>query len=136
MALETVTLHVGLGTFEPLRPEAFGSGRLHREAYEVDAGVWARLLAARAQGRRVIAVGTTSMRTLEHLGRVAPAPVADAGADPYAAGSVLRGDTSLFIRPGFEMRMVGGLITNFHLPRTSLLALVMAFCGVAETRRV
>lgn len=136
VALETVTLHVGLGTFKPLQPEAFVSGRLHSEAYEVDAGVWARLLAARARGRRVIAVGTTSMRTLEHLARVSPAPVADGGADPHTAESVLRGDTSLFISPGFEMRMVGGLITNFHLPRTSLLALVMAFCGVAETRRL
>jgi S-adenosylmethionine:tRNA ribosyltransferase-isomerase len=136
VALETVTLHVGLGTFRPLQTEALVTGRLHSEAFEVDAGVWARLLAARAQGRRVIAVGTTSMRTLEHLARVAPALVADGDADPHAAGSVLRGDTSLFISPGFEMRMVDGLITNFHLPRTSLLALVMAFCGVAETRRL
>jgi S-adenosylmethionine:tRNA ribosyltransferase-isomerase len=136
IAIETVTLHVGLGTFKPLQPEAFVSGRLHSEAYEVDAGVWARLLAARAQGRRVIAVGTTSMRTLEHLARVAPAPDASGGAEPHTAGRVLSGDTSLFISPGFEMRMVGGLITNFHLPRTSLLALVMAFCGVAETRRL
>ena len=136
VALETVTLHVGLGTFKPLQPEAFISGRLHSEAYEVDAGVWARLLAARAQGRRVIAVGTTSMRTLEHLARVVPESITGGGADPQTVGSVLRGDTSLFIGPGFEMRMVGGLITNFHLPRTSLLALVMAFCGVAETRRL
>jgi len=138
VTLETVTLHVGLGTFKPLQTEALVAGRLHSEAYEVDAGVWARLVAARAQGRRVIAVGTTSTRTLEHLARVAPpAPAANGGADPpHAAGSVLRGDTSLFISPGFEMRMVGGLITNFHLPRTSLLALVMAFCGVAETRRL
>jgi len=136
VALETVTLHVGLGTFKPLQTEALTARRLHSEAYEVDAGVWARLLAARAQGRRVIAVGTTSMRTLEHLARVAPTPAANGAADPSAAGSVLRGDTSLFITPGFEMRMVGGLITNFHLPRTSLLALVMAFCGVAETRRL
>ena len=84
-------------------------------------------LAARRDGRRIIAVGTTSMRVLEHLA------LADAG--PPQRG-LLRGETRLFIRPGFTFRMVGGLVTNFHLPRTSLLALVMAFCGVDETRAV
>lgn len=130
VSVETVTLHVGLGTFKPLREETLAAGRLHGEAYEVDAAVWARLLAARAQGRRVVAVGTTSMRTLEHLARAEE----DIHADE--APSTLRGDTTLFITPGFEFRVVDALITNFHLPRTSLLALVMAFCGVEEARRV
>lgn len=152
--IETVTLHVGLGTFKPLQAETLQSASLHSETYEVDPAVWARLLAARAQGRRVIAVGTTSMRTLEHLAAQAEAgavaaPWIEAGAVAAAAGDAaapvasavgsapappLRGETSLFISPGYPVRLVDGLITNFHLPRTSLLALVMAVCGVAETR--
>ena len=134
VTVETVTLHVGLGTFKPLREETLAAGRLHGETFEVDAAAWARLLAARAEGRRLVAVGTTSMRTLEHLARTAGELDASA-ADP-AHGCVLQGETALFISPGFEFRVVDALITNFHLPRTSLLALVMAFCGVAETRRL
>ena len=135
--IETLTLHVGLGTFKPLQEETLAAGRLHGESYEVDAAAWARVLAARAEGRRVVAVGTTSMRTLEHLARAAGAHGAEP-ADPAdrAPEAVLRGETSLFISPGFEFRVVDALITNFHLPRTSLLALVMAFCGVEETRRL
>ncbi len=90
--------------------------------------MWERVAAAHGEGRRVIAVGTTSMRVLEHV-------AAAVAADPQA-GPPLRGETRLFIRPGYEFRLVGGLVTNFHLPRTSLLALVMAFCGVEETRRL
>ena len=90
--------------------------------------MWARLREARRDGRRVVAVGTTSMRVLEHL--------ALRGREPGDGAGALRGDTRLFIRPGFAFRMVDGLVTNFHLPRTSLLALVMAFCGVEETRAV
>ena len=78
-----------------------------------------------ADGRRIVAVGTTSMRVLEHLALPAR---------PESDDVPLRGDTRLFIRPGFPFRVVDGLVTNFHLPRTSLLALVMAFCGVDETR--
>jgi S-adenosylmethionine:tRNA ribosyltransferase-isomerase len=128
VTIETVTLHVGLGTFKPLMKETLAANRLHSESYEVDAAVWARLLAARAQGRRVVAVGTTSVRTLEHLARHAPQAATPAGLAAY------RGETSLFITPGFDFRVVGALVTNFHLPRTSLLALVMAFCGVEQTR--
>ncbi len=130
VSIETVTLHVGLGTFKPLAEETLAAGRLHSESYEVDAAVWARLLAARAQGRRVVAVGTTSVRTLEHLARHAQEAAASSGAAAY------RGETSLFITPGFAFRAVDAVVTNFHLPRTSLLALVMAFCGVAQTRRL
>ena len=131
MSIETVTLHVGLGTFKPLQPESLAADRLHSEVYEVDAATWARLLAARAAGRRVVAVGTTSLRTLEHLARSAPE-----AASPAGAAAVLRGETSLFITPGFDFRIADALLTNFHLPRTSLLALVMAFCGVEQTRRL
>ncbi len=138
VSVETLTLHVGLGTFKPLHADSLAAGRLHGEAYEVSCAVWARLREARARGRRILAVGTTSMRTLEHLARAAPEQEdAPGSSSPGASGSgVLRGDTTLFITPGFEFRAVDGLITNFHLPRTSLLALVMAFCGVEETRRL
>ena len=133
--IETLTLHVGLGTFKPLQAEALADDRLHSESYEVDAAVWERVLGARAEGRRVIAVGTTSVRVLEHLAGAPPAQRSPAAVGLAVADSgVLRGETDLFIRPGFAPRVVGALITNFHLPRTSLLALVMAFCGVAETR--
>jgi S-adenosylmethionine:tRNA ribosyltransferase-isomerase len=143
VTIETVTLHVGLGTFKPLSHETLAAERLHSETYAVDAAVWARLLAARAQGRRVVAVGTTSMRTLEHLARHAPEAAAPTGPPPAPAAdsaaavpAAYRGETSLFITPGFEFRVVDALLTNFHLPRTSLLALVMAFCGVEQTRRL
>jgi S-adenosylmethionine:tRNA ribosyltransferase-isomerase len=124
-----VTLHVGLGTFKPLTGAVVERNRLHAETYEVDAAAWARVRAARAGGRRVVAVGTTVVRTLEHLAR-SPETAHDQG------GPFLRGSTDLFITPGFRFRVVDALITNFHLPRSSLLALVMAFAGVGETREI
>ena len=130
VTLETVTLHVGLGTFKPLQEETLARNHLHSESFTVDAATWVRLLEARAQGRRVVAVGTTSMRTLEHLARRQPEARSGGGPNLY------RGETSLFITPGFDFRVVDGLITNFHLPRTSLLALVMAFCGLQQARHV
>ena len=120
-----MTLHVGLGTFRPLPEGPLETTTLHSESFEVAPAVWARLNAARRDGRRIVAVGTTSLRVLEHL--------ALAGA-PEGGDAPLGGETRLFIRPGFAFRMVDGLVTNFHLPRTSLLALVMAFCGVDEAR--
>jgi S-adenosylmethionine:tRNA ribosyltransferase-isomerase len=135
VTIETVTLHVGLGTFKPLQEQTLAAGRLHGESYAVEAAAWARMMAARAEGRRIVAVGTTSMRTLEHLARSAGGGDAeDAVPVDSATPAVLRGETSLFISPGFEFRAVDALITNFHLPRTSLLALVMAFCGLDATR--
>jgi S-adenosylmethionine:tRNA ribosyltransferase-isomerase len=137
MTIEHVTLHVGLGTFQPLREENLDAATLHSESFSVEAAVWKRLLEARAAGRRIVAVGTTSMRVLEHLARAesgcADDPSPRAAADDRGP---LAGDTRLFIRPGFSFRMVDGLVTNFHLPRTSLLALVMAFCGVEKTREI
>jgi len=138
VTIETVTLHVGLGTFRPLAAATLAANRLHSETYEVDAAVWARLLAARAEGRRLVAVGTTSVRTLEHLARHAPETATPAGLQPEASAgpAAYRGETSLFITPGCDFRVVDAIVTNFHLPRTSLLALVMAFCGVEQTRRL
>ena len=125
--VESVTLHVGLGTFKPLQEGPLQAATLHAESFIVEAAVWARLCEARRSGRRIVAVGTTSMRVLEHLALLAT---------PEGGGAQLAGETRLFIRPGFVFRMVDGLVTNFHLPHTSLLALVMAYCGVDETREV
>ncbi len=114
--VERVTLHVGLDTFRPVAVEELAEHELHSERYEVSAGAWGRIRAASS----VLAVGTTSVRVLESLARGAP----------------LAGRTELFVTPGFEFRRVDALLTNFHLPRSTLLALVMAFAGVEETRRL
>jgi S-adenosylmethionine:tRNA ribosyltransferase-isomerase len=113
---ERVTLHVGLDTFRPLATEVVEEHTLHSERYEVAPEAWERILRA----ERVLAVGTTTVRVLESLARGAP----------------LSGRTDLFVTPGFEFRRVDALLTNFHLPRSTLLALVMAFAGVEETRRL
>ena len=114
--VERVTLHVGLDTFRPLTAERLEDHRLHGERYEVTPEAWDRIRAA----PRVVAVGTTTVRVLETIARGAP----------------LEGRTELFVTPGFEFRRVDALLTNFHLPRSTLLALVMAFAGVEETRRL
>jgi S-adenosylmethionine:tRNA ribosyltransferase-isomerase len=114
--VERVTLHVGLDTFRPLQSERVEEHRIHGERYAVDPASWGRIRAA----KRVLAVGTTTVRVLETLARGAP----------------LAGRTDLFVTPGFEFRRVDHLLTNFHLPRSTLLALVMAFAGVDETRRL
>ncbi len=113
---ERVTLHVGLDTFRPLTADVVEEHELHGERYSVDPGAWERIEAA----ERVLAVGTTSVRVLETV----------------AAGGALSGRTRLFVTPGFAFRRVDALLTNFHLPRSTLLALVMAFAGVEETRRL
>jgi S-adenosylmethionine:tRNA ribosyltransferase-isomerase len=112
-----VTLHVGLGTFQPVRVERVEDIRLHAEHYTLKQETAAAVNSALAEGRRVIAAGTTTVRTLEHC-------KATAGDGPLLAHS---GSTSIFISPGFEFRVVSGLLTNFHLPQSSLLMLVCAF---------
>ena len=132
-----LTLHVGLGTFKALDEEMLAAGHLHSESYVVDSAAWRRVLAAKAAGRRLVAVGTTMVRLLETLARD-PAAAACGGdgasRGDEAAQTFISGRTDLFIEPGFDFRLIDGMITNFHLPRTSLLALVMAFAGVAATR--
>jgi S-adenosylmethionine:tRNA ribosyltransferase-isomerase len=108
-----VTLHVGLDTFRPVNEQRLDEHELHGERYEVDADAWARIAAA----ERVLAVGTTSVRVVETVARTGE----------------LEGRATLFITPGFEFRRVNALLTNFHLPRSTLLALVMAFAGVEQT---
>jgi S-adenosylmethionine:tRNA ribosyltransferase-isomerase len=112
--VERVTLHVGLDTFRPVSAADLADHELHSERYEVSERAWSRVRAT----RRVLAVGTTTVRVLESLARGAP----------------LSGRTDLFITPGFEFERVDTLLTNFHLPRSTLLALVMGFAGVEETR--
>jgi S-adenosylmethionine:tRNA ribosyltransferase-isomerase len=114
--VERVTLHVGLDTFRPLQSDRVEEHAIHGERYEVAPAAWGRISAH----ERVLAVGTTTVRVLETL----------------ALGAPLAGRTELFITPGFEFRRVDHLLTNFHLPRSTLLALVMAFAGVEEVRRL
>ena len=114
--VERVTLHVGLDTFRPLATETLEEHPLHGERYEVGAAAWERIRNA----GKVLSVGTTTTRVLETLARGAP----------------LAGRTDLFITPGFEFLRVDHLLTNFHLPRSTLLALVMALVGVEETREL
>ena len=111
-----VTLHVGLDTFRPLQAEVVEDHRIHGERYAVPAAAWERIRSA----DRVLAVGTTTVRVLETLAR----------------GGPLVGRTELFITPGFRFERVDALLTNFHLPRSTLLALVMAFAGVDEIRQI
>lgn len=117
IAQATVTLHVGAGTFEPLREEEVARNRLHSERFVVDEAACAAVAAARERGGRVVAVGTTSVRALETA----------AGADGRLRAG--EGETELFITPGYRFRAVDALITNFHLPESSLLMLVCAFAG-------
>jgi len=114
--MERLTLHVGLDTFRPVTAPRLDQHELHGERYEVRPEAWERIRGA----QRVLAVGTTSVRVLETL----------------AHGGPLAGRTSLFVTPGFDFKRVDALLTNFHLPRTTLLALVMAFAGVEQTRRL
>ena len=114
--VEYVTLHVGLDTFRPVAVEELAEHRLHGERYVVRPDAWERIAAA----ERVLAVGTTTVRVLESL----------------AHGAPLAGRTELFVTPGFEFRRVDALLTNFHLPRSTLLALVMAFAGTDVTREL
>ncbi len=114
----TVTLHVGIGTFRPLRESDVASGRLHVERYEIPASARDQISAHRAAGGRIIAIGTTSTRALESA--------TPAGERLPVVGP---GSTDIFIRPGYQFRAIDGLITNFHLPRSSLLMIVGALMG-------
>jgi S-adenosylmethionine:tRNA ribosyltransferase-isomerase len=109
-----LTLHVGFGTFQPLRVDQVEAHRMHRERYSIPAETWSAI-----PGKRVLAVGTTSLRAMEAA----------------ALSGQLVGETDLFIYPGFEFRVVQRLLTNFHLPKSTLLMLVAAFAGLDNIRR-
>jgi S-adenosylmethionine:tRNA ribosyltransferase-isomerase len=114
----TVTLHVGYGTFQPIRVTAVEEHRMEEERFEVTSQAAAAINRALAERRRIIAVGTTTTRTLESLAQA-----------PGGTVQAATGATNLFIFPGYRFRLVSGLLTNFHLPRSSLLLLVSAFAG-------
>lgn len=111
-----VTLHVGVGTFQPVRVQRLEEHRMHSEIIHVSDAVCAQVMATRSAGRRVIAVGTTSVRCLETAGQ-------------SGRMEALHGETDIFIHPGYTFKMVDALITNFHLPESTLLMLVSAFAG-------
>jgi len=117
--IQYITLHVGLGTFQPIRVDRTEDIRLHAEPYTLSASTAEAINRAREQGRRIIAVGTTTTRTLEHIART------QSTLQPHS------GTTSLFLSPGLndEFKLVQGLLTNFHLPQSTLLMLVSAFAG-------
>jgi S-adenosylmethionine:tRNA ribosyltransferase-isomerase len=117
-----VTLHVGAGTFQPVRTENLAEHRMHTERYVVPLATAEAVAATRAAGGRVVAVGTTTLRTLE-------------GAAIDGALKVGAGETAIFITPGFHFKLVDLLITNFHLPKSTLLMLVSAFAGLDEVRQ-
>jgi S-adenosylmethionine:tRNA ribosyltransferase-isomerase len=119
-----VTLHVGLGTFAPLRVERVDEVRLHRERYAISVEAADLVNRARRDGRRIVAVGTTVVRTLESAAAHASSPRGAGGEIEAGAGT-----TEIFISPGFEFKVVGAMLTNFHLPQSSLLMLVSAFAG-------
>jgi S-adenosylmethionine:tRNA ribosyltransferase-isomerase len=108
-----VTLHVGAGTFQPVKTENISEHRMHSEWYSIPAATIDAIRAARERGARIVAIGTTTVRTLES----------------WARSGVTTGETAIFITPGFEFRVVDLLLTNFHLPKSTLLMLVSAFAG-------
>jgi S-adenosylmethionine:tRNA ribosyltransferase-isomerase len=122
--IETITLHVGLGTFQPVRAEKIEDIRLHAEHYTLGAETARAINAALEAGDRIVAAGTTTTRTLEHCALVA-------GSRPLEAHS---GQTSIFLSPGHKFQIVSGLLTNFHLPKSTLLMLVSAFAGSESGR--
>ena len=137
-----VTLHVGLDTFRPIETSTLEEHEIHTERYSVATEEWERIRAA----ERVLAVGTTTVRVLETLASdnllqasrdpLEPRRVSIQAVPQRPSDKLLQGRTGLFITPGYEFKRVDALLTNFHLPRSTLLALVMAFAGVEETRRL
>jgi S-adenosylmethionine:tRNA ribosyltransferase-isomerase len=115
-----ITLHVGLGTFQPVRVERVEDHKLHSESYQISAQGAETMNRARDAGRRIVAVGTTTVRTLEHASL----------SGMFSAGSA---EANIFIYPGYQFRTIGALLTNFHLPQSSLLMLVSAFAGKDRT---
>jgi len=125
--LAWLTLHVGAGTFQPVRVARLHEHQMHAERYSISGETRAAVLTTKASGGRVIAVGTTSLRALESAATTLPD--ARLGLTPGEA------ETRLFILPGYRFRVVDRLITNFHLPRSTLLMLISAFAGIDEVKR-
>ena len=122
VAIAYVTLHVGAGTFQPVRTHDLAEHRMHTERYSIPAETLAAIAAARARGGCIVAVGTTTLRALESAADTDTQDIVKVGA----------GETAIFITPGFRFRVVDKLLTNFHLPKSTLLMLVAAFAGLPE----
>lgn len=119
-----ILLHVGLGTFRPVKAEEIADHKMHSEYYRITEEAAEKINRAKKEGRRIVAVGTTSVRTLE------------SAADENGTVAAGDGDTEIFIYPGVKIKCVDALITNFHLPKSTLIMLVSAFCGREETLRI
>jgi S-adenosylmethionine:tRNA ribosyltransferase-isomerase len=119
-------LHVGLGTFMPIRTDEVQSHEMHEEYYEISPTNWQKILNAKKQKRRVIAVGSTSTRVLETLGQ----------AEDYESPEILSGKTKIYIYPGYQFRIIDGLITNFHLPKSTLILMISAFLGSEKVKEI
>lgn len=126
-----LTLHVGAGTFQPVRVREIAEHRMHRERFSIPAATVAAIAATRARGGRVIAVGTTSLRALEAAARDG---LLDPGCAEARSDAAIGGETDIFITPGYAFRVVDRLLTNFHLPKSTLLMLVSAFAGIDTIR--
>lgn len=113
------TLHVGMGTFLPIKTDNIHEHKMHAEYYEISPETWAKVTSAKAEGRRVISVGSTSTRCLEAA----------------AQSGQLNGETDIFIYPGYKFQLVDGIITNFHLPKSTLILMISAFAGTEEILR-
>jgi S-adenosylmethionine:tRNA ribosyltransferase-isomerase len=134
-----ITLHVGLGTFQPVHVERVEEHKLHRESFSISEAVAAQVNGALKQGRRIVAVGTTVVRTLEYAARQSAQGITGQNASMTREKNALDrgrarieagpGEADIFIYPGFGFRVVGALLTNFHLPKSTLLMLVAAFAG-------
>ena len=144
VSIAEVTLHVGLGTFRPVKVENVQEHHMHAESFSISREACDTILAARAAGGRIIAVGTTTVRVLESVaaavGNGMPSDPATAGSgEPAPLLAPMEGETRIFIYPGYEFRVTDGLITNFHLPESTLMMLVSAMAGrelILEAYRV
>jgi S-adenosylmethionine:tRNA ribosyltransferase-isomerase len=124
-----ITLHVGLGTFQPLHVANVGEHRMHRESFTISATAARQINSALEQRRRVVAVGTTTVRTLEYVAAAGRSSSPADSPSPSSKIPAASGEADIFIYPGFQFRVVGALLTNFHLPQSTLLMLVSAFAG-------
>lgn len=121
-----ITLHVGLGTFQPVRVENVEDHKLHRESYEISPAAAHAINTAKANGRRIVAIGTTTVRTLEYAASLSH----EKNTQPHIAPG--RGEANIFIYPDYTFRMIDALLTNFHLPQSTLLMLVCALAGTDQ----
>jgi S-adenosylmethionine:tRNA ribosyltransferase-isomerase len=125
----SITLHVGLGTFAPIRTEIVEEHKIHTELYCIPSETAEKIARAKREGRRVIAVGTTTVRTLEYAAGIGQLPAAGYAAKDAAPAAGAQGEADIFIYPGYKFRVIDAMLTNFHLPKSTLLMLVAAFAG-------